>query len=331
MVHTLERSEVSPSDGYDHSDGTGDVELPTNRLNSSNLRGTQIEPAGVSGDRQEAADDPAVDWVQRLSKANPVTELLAEEELGSQPVPSGMRHHETGPARMVPAKKALLPKGLKRLLLTLSVVLILGGSVGGGIYALIDSGWLSTLFAPQVATTTPPISGQQVQATAQAQPSPKQEPTQVPQPDITASAEQLRDKGIEQYKLGNFEEAIKQFEGAVNVGTNDARTYYHMGLAYLAVTGLEHSLDDAELAFRTATSLEPAWAAAHAMLAESLVRRGYYSEAILPAIEATRLSPNSSDAWLTLSRAYKGAGQEAEATRAYAEASRLAPSPPMQP
>lgn len=328
MVHTLERPEVSPSDAYDHSNGTGEVELPTNRLNSSNLRSTGVDSTHSSSDSQEA-QEPTVDWVQRLSKANPVTELLVDEGLESQPVPSGMRHHETGPARMVPAKKSLLPKGLQRLLITLLLILIVGGSIGGGIYALVDSGWLSTLFAPQAAITTPPISGAQVQATPQAQPSPKQEPTKVAQPAITGSAEQLRDKGIEQYKLSNFEEAIKQFEGAVNVGTNDARTYYHLGLSYLAVTGREHSLEDAELAFRTAASLEPTWAASHAMLAESLVRRGYYSEAILPALEATRLAPNSSDAWLTLSRAYKGAGQEAEATRAYAEASRLSPSPPM--
>ncbi len=325
MVHMLERPEVSASDAYENSNVAGEVELPTNRLNSTNLQGAPIDAARSSDDHQEA-DEPVVDWVQRLSKANPVTEVFVDEELGVQPVPSGMRHHETGPARMVPAKKSLVPKGLKRGLITLLVVLIMGGSVGVGVYALIDSGWLATLFAPQVATTTTPINGQQ-----QVQPPVKQEPTIVPQPALTESAEQMRDRGIEQYKLGNFEEAIKLFEGAVNVGTNDARTYYHMGLAYLAVAGREHSLDDAELAFRTATSLEPTWAAAHSMLAESLVRRGYYSEAITPALEATRLDPNSGEAWLTLSRAYKGAGQEAEATRAYAEASRRAPAPPMQP
>jgi len=326
----LERPEVSASDAYDNPNVAGEVELPTNRLNSTNLQGTPIDAARSQADHKEA-DEPVVDWVQRLSKANPVTEVFVDEELGHQPVPSGMRHHETGPARMVPAKKSLVPKGLKRGLITLSVILIVGGSVGVGIYALINSGWLSTLFAPQVATTTTPINGQQVQATPQVQPPGKQEPTIVPQPAVTGSAEQMRDKGIEQYKLGNFEEAIKLFEGAVNAGTNDARTYYHLGLAYLAVAGREHSLDDAELAFRTATSLEPTWAAAHSMLAESLVRRGYYSEAISPALEATRLDPNSGEAWLTLSRAYKGAGQEAEATRAYAEASRRAPAPPMQP
>jgi tetratricopeptide (TPR) repeat protein len=321
MVNTLERLEASASE----TDPSDEAELPTNRLSSTNLQANQlISDRFHSGD--DGGRDSPIDWVQKLTTANPVTEAFMDDEPDPQPAPSGMGHHVTGPARMIPARKSLLPIQVKRAIVTLLLVLTAGG-IGAGIYMLVDSGSLASLFAPQATSpaTTPPGDQSQIQTPI------TQDPTAVPQSVVTTSASQLRDQGIEQYKRGNFDEAIKLLESAANMGTDDARVYYHLGLSYLAVAGREHSLDDAELAFRTATSLEPTWAAAHSMLAESLVRRGYYAEAIAPALEATRLDAKSGEAWMTLSRAYKGAGQEAEATRAYAEAARLAPSLPMQP
>jgi cytochrome c-type biogenesis protein CcmH/NrfG len=320
MVNTLERPEALASD----TGPSDEAELPTNRLSSTNLQANQL----ISGRFYvpDGGEESPIDWVQKLTSANPVTEAFVDEEPDPQPAPSGMGHHVTGPARMIPARRSLLPAGVKRAIVTLLIVSCAGG-VGTGIYALVDNGSFATLFAPQAVSPATAPAGDQ----SQLQPPVMQDPTAVPQSVVSASASQLRDQGIEQYKRGNFDEAIKLLESASNMGTDDARVYYHMGLSYLAVGGREHSLDDAELAFRTAASLEPTWAAAHSMLAESLVRRSYYAEAIAPALEATRLDPKSGEAWMTLSRAYKGAGQETEATRAYAEAARLAPSLPMQP
>jgi predicted Zn-dependent protease len=96
----------------------------------------------------------------------------------------------------------------------------------------------------------------------------------------------------------------------------------------MSVTGRDHALDDAELAFRTAASLQSSWAAPHQMLAETFLRRGFYEEAIPAAQAATRLDPTMAEAWLTLGRAYAGAGMEEEAAQANAEAARYAPAPP---
>jgi Flp pilus assembly protein TadD len=134
--------------------------------------------------------------------------------------------------------------------------------------------------------------------------------------------------GIDQYKAGRFAEAIALLENAVAAGEGDAVAYYQLGLAYMASTGRPQALADAELAFRSAIALQPDWAAPHQLLAESLIRRDHFKEAISPAQEATRLDPLQADAWLTLGRAYQGNGQDAEATKAYAEAARLAPAPP---
>jgi tetratricopeptide (TPR) repeat protein len=148
---------------------------------------------------------------------------------------------------------------------------------------------------------------------------------------VTDTPAQLRDRGTAQYRAGNYEQAIRLLEQSVNLDGSDVLAYYQLGLAYMAASGREHALEDAELAFRTATSLQPEWAAPYTGLAESFLRRGLYEDAIPPALKATRLEPGSAEAWLTLGRAYRGAGLESEATRAFAEAARLAPAPPAQP
>src|SRR5260370_23121848 len=96
----------------------------------------------------------------------------------------------------------------------------------------------------------------------------------------------------------------------------------------MAVQGRDNSLEAAELAFRTAISLQPKWAAAYQMLAETLMRRGYYEQAVPPALQATQLDPTTGEAWMTLGRAYSGAGNEAEATKAFAQAAKYTPAPP---
>ena len=85
---------------------------------------------------------------------------------------------------------------------------------------------------------------------------------------------------------------------------------------------------DAELAFRTSISLQPDWAAPYQGLAENLMRMGAYEQAIAPAQKATELAPAAPEVWLTLGRAYQGAGREAEAARTFEQASYLAPAPP---
>jgi Flp pilus assembly protein TadD len=141
-------------------------------------------------------------------------------------------------------------------------------------------------------------------------------------------ARDLRDKGIAAYKAGNYGDAVKDLEDSVNMSSDDPVAQYQLGLAYMAVQGRDHALDDAELAFRTAVSLQPKWAAPYQMLAETLMRSGYYEQAVQPALQATQLEPTMAEAWMTLGRAYSGAGNETEATKAFAQATKYAPAAP---
>ncbi|HYP40894.1 MAG TPA: tetratricopeptide repeat protein [Chloroflexia bacterium] len=308
---------INPVEITDDEEYIPAEELPTNRLHS-----------GALGAPERYGEQQPIDWLERLATRSISTQNLVDEPPKPQPEPSGMALH-SAPTRMVPTAGARISTGLRRgvLMLILSVAAI--GAIAGGVYVLASSTWLASLMTP----TTSPASGSndpQVQPplAPQAQ-SPGQPAQDTQEAQSKGSAVELRDLGIEQYKAGKYAEAIISLESAVSLDGNDAVAYYRLGLAYMTVSEQEHSLADAELAFRTAVALQPEWASPHQGLAESLLRRQFYKEAITPALEATRLAPDLGEAWMTLGRAYQGAGQESEATQAFAQAARLAPPPPL--
>ncbi len=247
-----------------------------------------------------------------------------------------MAQHTAAP-RMVPTVGARLTGGFKK---SLIVVAMLGLSIGvlaAAGYSLLSTEWFAGVIAPQSQSAAPLQSEQEpLQGSVQAQQAPLPDIAQggtlpVIEAPLNGSAKELRDRGIAEYKSGNIDEAIRLLEGSTNLNGDDAITYYQLGLAYMVAPKREYALEDAEMAFRTAASLQPDWAAPQQGLSESLIRRNFYKDAVKPALEATRLDPTLGEAWMTLGRAYHGSGQEAEATRAFAEAARNSPPPLVQP
>jgi tetratricopeptide (TPR) repeat protein len=271
----------------------------------------------------------------------------------------GMAAH-TSAVKIVPTRGAVFTSGLKRGLL-LGLLSVLGiALVASASFVLAETAWLSNLFAPPAPVVNPPAT-QPANEQPQTLPAPEQQVVPLPEtkdsrppavapssgtqaessdpsnPVIPSDIEEaalagtdasvLRDRGIDAYKAGEYAQAAATLEQSVALNRDDPVAQFQLGLAYLAITGRDHSLDDAELAFRTTISLQPGWAAAHQMLAESFIRRGFFVEAIDPAKEATSIDPTVAEAWLTLGRAYTGAGMEADAEAAYAEAARYAPKP----
>lgn len=318
------------NDDSDSSFEHTDEELSTNRLSSGYLEGRP--PLYLVSSKSEASDNQAgdqsqIDWVTRLSTKGMIVGHLDNEPLREEPQSSGMSQH-AAPPRMVPTMGARISSGLRRTTLLAILAAFAVGTLAAGAYALATSSWLSTLTQPQPMIPPPNVDGNP-QPPIQGQPPAGSQPSTgagagVPQGD----ARQLRDQGLEHLRKGNLNEAIDLLEIAVGMSGEDAITHYQLGLAYLAVQGREHSLDDAQMAFRTAASLQPTWAAPHQGLAESLIRQGFYKEAVEPALTATRLDPNLAEAWMTLGRAYQGAGMKSEATAAFAEAARRSPAPP---
>jgi hypothetical protein len=311
------RQDAPDDDDFDQDD------VLTNRLGSGSLR---VLPGGASardpGSRRDAVH------LRKLT-----TNPLDTSDLGhSTPhVPSGMGAHAR-PPRMAPTIGARLSTGLRRISLLGLLAAVVVGVVAGGAYLVLSGPWANGLPTPPPATSTDDTSAQSA-----ALPVDDTAPGTGGMPDDIAAAmagvdaRALRDRGIAAYQAGNYEEAARLLSDSVTLAGDDPITHYQLGLSYMAVPTLDRALDDAELAFRSAISLQPEWAAPHALLSESLLRRGFYAEAVAPAEEATRLDPTQSSAWLTLARAYEGATRPADATRAYAEATRRALAPPPAP
>lgn len=304
-------------------------ELPTNRLSTGNLE--LLRPVTPAASEQE---EDEIDWLARLTTPPTSPEIL-DERPEPQPEPSGMGQH-AAPPRMAPTFGSKLSIGLRKGILLAIFSLLAAGVLLGGSYALASTSWLSSLFAGQSAEQAP--QGTAPASNQSSQPGPQQnqqyaqgQPTELPAA-ASGDAKTLRDKGVAEYKAGRYDAAINLLESATTIDESDAITYYQLGLAYMAATERAHALDDAEMAFRSASALQPDWAAPDQMLAESMIRRGFYKQAIDPALSATKLDPQLGEAWMTLGRAYQGAGQQAEATQAFAQAARYAPPPPqLQP
>ncbi|MDQ3929451.1 MAG: tetratricopeptide repeat protein [Chloroflexota bacterium] len=321
-------------------------ELETNPLRSGRLK---LVPRPEPEQEQEQEQDneatsnlydPSVDtthWL-RLHTASPapnvapITDKLDDAPLTAHP--AGMGEHARA-VRMVPTVGARVRTGLRRsTLLVLLAVAVAGALVASG-YLLATTPWLGNLTGnvPPAPVSEAPPATDNVPIQPPGQTEAKDDQllhSDLPAPQPPTTGDRLtRDRALEVYKQGDYAQAVRLFENYVLVSGEDAEAYYHLGMAYMALTGQEHSMADAELAFRTSISLQPDWAAPYQGLAENLMRRGLYEQAIAPAQKATELAPAATEVWLTLGRAYQGAGQDNEAARAFAQASYLAPAPPL--
>lgn len=302
-------------------------ELPTNRLYSGRLTILpRLDPSDV--DEDEAFSGTVQNTTGWLK-----TGMLNENDLPPEARQSMGMGQYAGAPRIMPTRVARLRIGVRRSVLMGLLAAAAGGGLAGGGYLLATTPWLTTVTAtspqtPSSAASNPPA---QAPVSAQGQPKDDQQPSvSLPAgPATSADAyKKQRDWGIDQYKQGNYSKAIELLEGYVMVNGDDPLAYYQLGLSYMGDTGREHSLDDAEMAFRTATSLQPTWAAPQQGLAESMIRRGFYAQAVAPAEKAAQLQPTVAESWITLGRAYQGAGRNADATKAFAQATRLSPAPP---
>jgi tetratricopeptide (TPR) repeat protein len=359
MVNMSEPVELITDDILLPADYPDDYELATNQLRSGHLAPQQAQQSLV-----EEIDWLLKLRNKSLTTKRLDGPELAKDLQRPELRPSGMAAH-TSAVKIVPTLGARFRTGMRRGTLMVALLALAAGVLAGSAYLLASTTWLSDLLTPPApaapsaanhAQPVPaqPIAGQQPappaassnsasrgQVTAPNPPLPQSNPGNPSQPaghesgssaDSSAlsglDARDLRDKGIAAYKAGNYDEAAKVLEDSVNVTSDDPVAQYQLGLAYMAVQGRDHSLDDAELAFRTATSLQPNWAAPYQMLAETLMRRGYYEQAVSPALQATQLEPTMGEAWMTLGRAYSGEGKETEATKAFAQAAKFAPAAP---
>jgi tetratricopeptide (TPR) repeat protein len=344
-VETMAKSLATLEPGSPDSDYLDDYDTATNRLASGALE--KRKPAMGMEDWDMI---PNADWLLRITDQLR-TDHLPDEDPDFVPArgrnlkrerlqalrSSGMQAH-TSAVKIVPTRGARFTTGVRRVVLMSLLAALAVGALALGGYLVASTTWVSSLLGNSTPAAPVTAPGTGPQTAPQEPPQQQTQPQGVlpnPQPNVPADMEEsaqagvnarsLRDRGMAAYQEGNYNEAADLLEQSVSLDPEDPTAQYQLGMADMATTGRAYALDDAELAFRTAVSLQPDWAAAYQMLSETFLRRNMYQQAIEPALKATQLDPNMSQAWMSLGRAYEGAGNKQDAQTAYEQAAKLAP------
>jgi GlpG protein len=134
--------------------------------------------------------------------------------------------------------------------------------------------------------------------------------------------------GYDAIQEGRFEDAVRHFQDALAMKSDNARAWYNLGIA------CEHAQRDAEAlaAYRRAYEAPPhdsrhrlVFAAFSRHLAAKAEQRGDHEEALSLLRGEVEATPEDAYAWIELSAAYRAVGKPAEAEAAMAEAHKRQP------
>jgi tetratricopeptide (TPR) repeat protein len=123
-------------------------------------------------------------------------------------------------------------------------------------------------------------------------------------------------------RADRFEEAIGYYERALRIDPNDAHAHYNLGIALVKVgqpgQGIEH--------FEQALRIDPDYAEAHVILGSLLFDQGKAAEAIGHWEQALRIDPDYAEAHYNLANAFLRGGRFEEAIEHYKQALRIKPA-----
>ena len=151
-------------------------------------------------------------------------------------------------------------------------------------------------------------------------------PTEVPPPPTpaatpTPSADEHVELGIEYHEQGQLDQAIAEYEIAIELEPDNADAYRNLGSAYSD----QGRWEDAAAAYEEAISLVPDFGEAYGDLVWVYVSLDQLPEAIAAGEEAIELAPDYTAAHINLGIAYNRQGRLDEAIAEYEEAIRLDP------
>ncbi len=145
-------------------------------------------------------------------------------------------------------------------------------------------------------------------------------PTPIASP--TPSASKHVNLGIKYYKQGRLDEAIAEWQAAIELEPDDAKTYRNLGTAYLK----QGKYEEAAAAYEKAIELDPDFGEAYGDLVAAYVGLGRLAEAIAVGEKAIELAPDYAMAHNNLGIAYDKQGRPDEAIAEYQAAIRLDPN-----
>ena len=146
-------------------------------------------------------------------------------------------------------------------------------------------------------------------------------PTPTPAATPTPSADEHLDMGFDYLDQGQFDQAIAEFQTAIQLDPDDANAHYNLGLAYQK----QDKLDEAAAANQEAIQIDPDLADAHNNLGLIYDTQGKPDQAIAEYQEAIRIDPDDDTAHYNLALSYYHQGQLDQAIAEYGETVRLDP------
>jgi tetratricopeptide (TPR) repeat protein len=137
----------------------------------------------------------------------------------------------------------------------------------------------------------------------------------------TASATEHIDQGIEYAEQGRLDDAIAEFQKAIELEPDDPDAHHNLGTAYYE----RGRLDEAITELQAAIELEPGGADAHRNLGTVYGEQGKPEEAAAAYEKAIEMDPDFGEAYGDLAGTYTELGRVSEAVAAGEKAIELAP------
>ncbi len=124
------------------------------------------------------------------------------------------------------------------------------------------------------------------------------------------------------FNKGRIDEAIEQYQVAVQLDPDSAISHYNLGLAFSSKGQIDKAIDR----YAAALQLDPDFADAHSGLATAYFKKGEFDKAIEHYEAALRLDPNNEKTHNNLGLAYYNKGEFDKAIENYEIALRLNPN-----
>jgi tetratricopeptide (TPR) repeat protein len=137
----------------------------------------------------------------------------------------------------------------------------------------------------------------------------------------TPSASEHMALGMEHYEQGELDQAIAEFQRAIQIDPDFVEAHYNLGLAHTD----RGEFDAAIAAYEEAIRLAPDLAEAHNGLGNVYFNQDKLEQALAKYEQAAQLDPGLVDAHFNLGHVYLSLDRYAEALAAYQEANRLNP------
>ena len=147
-------------------------------------------------------------------------------------------------------------------------------------------------------------------------------PTATPAETPTPSASEHLEQGNDYADQGQLDEAIAEYERAIELAPNEAAVYRNLGSAL----GKQEEWQEAAAAYEKAIELDPDFGQAYGDVVAAYISLGRLSDAVDAGERAIELSPDYAGAHINLGVAYNEQGRTEEAAAQWEAAVELDPS-----